>query len=121
MRKNIIKDKSFEFALKVILFSDKLIEKKRYVLSRQILRSGTSIGANIREAQQAESKRDFIHKLRIALKETEETEYWMLLCKEAYSEQDAEVLLCETEEIKKLLISIILKANDNLRIWGQQK
>lgn len=121
MRENVIKTKSFKFALEIIWLSDRLIENKRYVISNQLLRSGTSIGSNVREAQHAESKKDFIHKLRIALKETEETEYWLLLCKEAYGEQELEGLLFETAEIKKILISIILKANENLRSNVQRR
>jgi len=74
---------SFEFALAIIEFCELLEENKKYVIARQLLKSGTSIGANIREAQNAESKADFIHKLKIAAKEADETEYWIQLCKES--------------------------------------
>ncbi len=75
-KRNVVLEKSFEFALSIIEFSEQLEIKKKYVLARQILRSGTSIGANISEAQSCESKADFIHKLKIAAKEAEETKYW---------------------------------------------
>ena len=74
---NIIKDKSFKFAVRIVNFHKILIERKEYVMSKQILRSGTSIGANIREAQNAQSDADFIHKLSISQKETDETLYWL--------------------------------------------
>lgn len=77
MKNNIIKDKSYKFALRMVkLFQYLLNEKKEFVLSKQILRSGTSVGANIEEAYQGESKADFVHKLAIANKEAFETHYW---------------------------------------------
>jgi four helix bundle protein len=80
MKKNIIKEKSFSFALEVIQIYKKLnSEKKEFVMSKQLLRSGTSIGANIREAEYAQSKADFISKLSIALKESNEADYWIEL------------------------------------------
>lgn len=71
---------SLEFALEIIDFSEKLEENKQFVIARQILKSGTPIGSNIREAQNAESKPDFIHKMKIAAKEADETAYWLTLC-----------------------------------------
>jgi four helix bundle protein len=80
MKKNVIKEKSFSFALEVIQIYKKLSsEKKEFVMSKQLLRSGTSIGANIREAEYAQSKADFINKLSIALKEANEADYWIEL------------------------------------------
>lgn len=79
-KENVIVEKSFQFALKIIVYCDLLEEKRKFVISKQLLRSGTSIGANVREAQNAESKADFIHKLKLAAKEADETEYWLLLC-----------------------------------------
>ena len=73
--RNRIVDLTFRFALDIISFSEKLEEQKKYVIARQLLKSGTSIGANAREAQNCESKSDFIHKFKIAAKEAEETEY----------------------------------------------
>lgn len=72
---NLILKLTFEFALEIIKYSEKLDQQKKYIIAKQIIRSGTSIGANTKEAQNAESKKDFIHKLKIALKETDETEY----------------------------------------------
>jgi four helix bundle protein len=77
---NLIVKLSLEFAIEIIAFSELLENQKKIVIARQILRSGTSIGANIREAQNAESKIDFIHKMKIAAKEADETEYWLTLC-----------------------------------------
>jgi len=86
-------DLSFQFALDVIEYVEILEENKKYVLSKQLLRSGTSIGANIREAQSCESRQDFIHKFKIASKEAEETEYWLLLCKHSLNYPTNEELL----------------------------
>jgi len=80
---NVVKDKSFLFAVRVVnLYKYLTLEKKEYVLSKQLLRSGTAIGALVREAEHGESKADFVHKLAIALKEANETEYWILLLNE---------------------------------------
>ncbi|MCB1172428.1 MAG: four helix bundle protein [Leptospiraceae bacterium] len=77
--KNILRDKSYQFALQIVQLSRKLDEQRDYVLSKQILRSGTAIGALVRESEYAQSKADFAHKLSIALKEANETEYWLQL------------------------------------------
>ena len=79
-RKNIIVDLTLEYALKVIEYSEQLSKLKKFDMASQIFRSGTSIGANIREAQNAESKKDFIHKFKISAKEADELEYWLTLC-----------------------------------------
>jgi len=82
--KNVLREKTYAFALKIVELSKELIEqKKEYILSKQILRSGTSIGAIIRESEYAQSKADFISKLSIALKETNETDYWLSLLKDS--------------------------------------
>lgn len=110
MRKNIILDKSFDFAVRIVNLNKHLAsEHKEYVLSKQVLRSGTSIGALVRESQHAESNADFIHKLSIALKEANETEYWLLLLnKTGYLEdQQFSSLHNGIEELIKLLVSII--------------
>ena len=107
---NIVKDKSFAFALRVVKLNKYLCDEKReYVLSKQLLRSGTAIGALIREAEHAESKLDFIHKMSIALKEANETDYWIellyqsdILDKRSYKSLKPDVL-----ELIKLLASII--------------
>lgn len=110
-RKNEILDLSFEFALEIIEYSELLESNRKYVIARQLLKSGTSIGANIREAQSSESRADFIHKLKIAHKEAEETDYWLLLCEKAKNypspamEMNAMLL-----SIQKLLNKIISSA-----------
>jgi four helix bundle protein len=106
-KKNVILEKSFEFALAIIEFSEELENHKKFVIARQLLKSGTSIGANIREAQGAESKLDFIHKLKVAAKEADETEYWLLLCHHSNSYPFNESLLQKLMEIQKLLSAII--------------
>ncbi|HLP65313.1 four helix bundle protein [Flavobacterium sp.] len=110
MTKNAVKEKSFSFAIEIIHFY-KIIsqERKEFVLSKQLLRAGTSIGANIREAEHAESKADFIHKLSIALKEANETEYWLdLLFETKYINiEEFDKIKPKVVELLKLLISII--------------
>lgn len=106
-KENIIVDKSFQFALEVVVYCELLEENRKYVLSRQLLRSGTSIGANVREAQNAESKADFIHKIKLAAKEADETEYWLLICKNTPSYPFDEKLLIHVHELMKILSKII--------------
>ncbi|WP_067147168.1 four helix bundle protein [Pseudotamlana agarivorans] len=109
-RDNVIKTKSFNFAVRIVnLYRFLITEHKEFVLSKQLLRSGTSIGANVREAEHAESKADFIHKLSISLKEANETEYWLDLLKETGYLNNSEYLSLEfdVKEILKLLTSII--------------
>lgn len=98
-RRNVILEKSFDFALTIIAFSELLESQNKYVISKQLLRSGTSIGANIREAQSCESKADFVHKLKIAAKESEETKYWLLLCKHSPAYPFDESILSKLDEI----------------------
>lgn len=107
LKENVIINLTFEFALKIIDFCDGLDELKKFTLSNQLFRSGTSIGANAREAQNAESKADFIHKFKISAKEVEETEYWLLLCKHSKKLPDSTPLLSELEPIKKIINKII--------------
>jgi four helix bundle protein len=80
---NLIVKMTLEFALEIIDYAELLESHKKYVVANQLLKSGTSIGANVREAQNAESKSDFVHKLKIAAKESDETEYWIKLCEMA--------------------------------------
>lgn len=105
---NRIVDLSFDFALQIISFSEQLEQRRKFAIANQILRSGTSIGANISEAQNSESKLDFIHKLKIAAKEADETEYWLSLCKFADNYPFQEDLLDQVHEIQRLLTSIII-------------
>lgn len=106
-KENIVVEKSFQFSLKVVLYCELLENKKKYVLSRQLLRSGTSIGSNIREAQNAESKVDFIHKMKLAAKEADETEYWLLICKHTPTYPFEDSLLSAVQELIKILSKII--------------
>jgi four helix bundle protein len=110
MKDSIVKKKSFDFALRIVKLYQLLVhDKKEFVLSKQLLRSGTSIGANIREAEQAESKSDFIHKTSVSLKEANESEYWIeLLYKADYIDKYQYISLSnDLKEILKLLTSII--------------
>ncbi|MES2431718.1 MAG: four helix bundle protein [Bacteroidota bacterium] len=104
---NLIVDLSFEFALAIIKYAELLDTNRKYIISKQLLRSGTSIGANIKEAQSAESRNDFIHKMKIAAKEAEETEYWLLLCKSSEGYPNCEDLSNKCISIKKVLSKII--------------
>ncbi|MDI1316164.1 four helix bundle protein [Flavobacterium sp.] len=108
-KQNVIKQKSFTFAIEIVTLYKILVERKEFVLSKQLLRSGTSIGANVREAEHAQSKADFIHKLSIALKEANETEYWMdLLFETQYiSETEFQAIKPKITELLKILVSII--------------
>ena len=98
---------AFEFSLEIIAFCELLELQKKYVIARQLLKSGTAIGANITEAQNAESKADFIHKFKIAAKEGEETEYWLLLCDYAASYPDCKELLKKVESLNKMIGKIL--------------
>ena len=112
-KENQIVDLSLEFSLKIIEFSELLEDQRKFVIARQILRSGTSIGANINEAQNAESRADFIHKLKISAKEADETEYWVKLCEKADSYPNPEGLLEMLLSIQKLLSKIIHSTKQN--------
>ena len=119
MRENPLIDKSIAFAVRIIKLHRYLLRsKKETVISKQIVRSGTSIGANINEANYGQSKADFIAKLHIALKETAETEYWLrlLVLSEYMDEKMSESLLNECLEIKRLLIASINTAKNNAQI-----
>lgn len=107
IEKNIILNLCFKFSLMIIDFCEKLESEKKYVISRQLLKAGTSIGANIMEAQNAESKPDFIHKMKIAAKEAGETQFWLLLCEHSEHYPTSKHLLIKVEELNKLLGKII--------------
>lgn len=118
MKENIVKNKSFVFAVKVVKLYQFLCEQKReFVLSKQLLRSGTSVGAMVREAEHAETKNDFKHKMGIAQKEINETIYWLELLKETeyLTQEQFESINSDAVEIIKLITSIIksVKANIN--------
>ena len=117
-RENVLKDKSFAFALRVVKAYKFLAkEKNEYVLSKQLLRSGTAIGALVREAEYAQSVPDFINKMSIALKETNETEYWLLLLKTSdYMEEEVFLsIINDCQELLKLLISTINTSKKKLK------
>ena len=110
MSESILKTKSFDFAVRIVKLSRSLMqEKQEYVLSKQILGPGTSIGANIEEANQAQSRKDFIHKLAIALKEATETNYWIRLLRESGSLETAlaDSFLDDCRQIEKMLTASI--------------
>ncbi len=109
-RGNVLKDKSYQFALRIVkVYKFLAFETKEYVLSKQLLRCGTSIGANVAEANQAQSRPDFISKLAIALKETVETEYWLNLLQDSdyLTKAQAESLLTDCIELKAILTASI--------------
>jgi four helix bundle protein len=104
---NIIVKLTFEFALIIIEYSEDIEKLNKYVIARQLLKSGTSIGANVREAQNAQSKADFIHKMKIALKEVDETEYWLLLCNGSKNYPNSNELMSKLKPIRQILNKII--------------
>ena len=110
MSKSILRDKSYLFAIRIVKLSQYLqTEKKEYILSKQIIRSGTAIGALIKEAEFGQSKPDFINKLNIALKEANETEYWIMLLKDTdyLTEQQFTSIIEECRELIKMLVASI--------------
>ncbi|HEY9123732.1 MAG TPA: four helix bundle protein [Bacteroidales bacterium] len=113
MKENIVKDKSFKLAIRIVrLFQYLQTEKKEFIISKQLLRSGTAVGAMVREAEHAESKADFVHKMAIAQKECNETLYWLeLLMATQYLTEHEFMSICEeTTEIIKLITSIVKSA-----------
>ena len=108
MKENLIQGKSFDFSLSIIQLYKKIQGNKEFMLSKQVLRSGTSIGANIEEAVAAQSKKDFLHKMSIASKEARETRYWLkLLNQSKLVEFDYTVYLNQIEEIINILTKIV--------------
>ncbi len=109
MKDNVIQKKSYEFALRIIALYRKLCKGNEFVLSKQLLRSGTSIGANVEEAQAGQSRADFISKMSIASKEARETNYWLRLLRDSGTIDESEVkpLLAESEAIINILTSIV--------------
>jgi four helix bundle protein len=113
---NFLKEKSYAFALQIVkLYRYLAQEKREFVLSKQLLRSGTSIGANIEEANQAESRMDFIHKLSIAHKEAFETHYWLRLLRDGGYLEDAiaQPILSDCEQIQRMLTASIKTSKSN--------
>ena len=113
-KENLIVKLTFEFALDIIEFSEELESNRKYAIARQIIRSGTSIGANVREAQNAESRNDFIHKFKIAAKEADETEYFLLLCQFSKGYPFNKELIDKLNVINKILSKIIASSKGGL-------
>jgi four helix bundle protein len=109
-QKNVIVEKSLEFAVAIVRFCELLDEKRKYVVSKQLLRSGTSIGANVFEAQHAESKADFVHKMKIAIKEANETLYWLLICEKSENYPTNSSLKNMVEELIRIISKIIISS-----------
>ncbi|WP_026811127.1 four helix bundle protein [Arenibacter latericius] len=117
MRENVVKNKSFDFAIRVVKLSQFLCDQqKEFVLSKQLLRSGTSVGAMVKEAEHAETKKDFIHKMAIAQKEINETMYWLelLFQTEYLNKEQFESVNTDALEIIKIITSIIKTAKANI-------
>ncbi|MFN3487542.1 MAG: four helix bundle protein [Emticicia sp.] len=117
MRENIVKNKSFSFAVRVVKLYQYLCEqKKEFILSKQLLRSGTSVGAMVREAEHAETKNDFKHKMGIAQKEINETIYWLELLKETQylTTEQFEGINADAVEIIKLITTILKSVKSNI-------
>ena len=118
MAESILKNKSYAFAIRVVKLSQFLqSEKKEFVLSKQVLRSGTSVGALIREAEFGQSKADFVNKMSIALKEANETEYWLSILKDTgyMDEKLFESMQSDCKELIAMLVSSIKTAKQNLK------
>lgn len=109
-RRNVVAERSVAFSLGIIRFTEVLEQDRKFVIAKQLLRSATSIGANIFEAQNAESKADFIHKMKIAAKEASETTYWLLLCEKSESYPFDRALTYQLEELIRILSRIIATA-----------
>ena len=107
IEQNLVLKLSFDFSLVIIEFCEILEANKKYIVARQLLKAGTSIGANAMEAQNAESKADFIHKIKIAAKEGDETQYWLLICEKSDSYPTPEGLADKLDALNKILGSIL--------------
>ena len=118
MKESVVGDKSFDFAVRIIrLYKYLSDEKKEYVLSKQLLRSGTSIGANIQEGLQGQSKKDFLMKMNISLKEASETKYWLRLLRAAdyLTEKEQKSIFEDCIELEKMLTSIVKTTSENIK------
>jgi four helix bundle protein len=111
---NIILKKTIEFSLAIISYTEELESKKKYIIARQLFKSATSIGANIHEAQNCESKLDFIHKVKVAAKEIEETKYWLTLCKSAPTYPFREQLEKDLKEIALIIYKILSSSKKSI-------
>ncbi len=107
IEQNLVLRLTFDFALAIIDFCERLEAEKKYVVAKQLLKSGTAVGANAMEAQNAESKSEFIHKFKIAAKEAEESQYWLLLCDYSKTYPDCKELLSSIDSINSVINKII--------------
>ena len=115
-KENVIQSRSFDFAMEIIKFYKHCLDTNEYVLSKQLVRSGTSIGANVEEASAAQSKKDFIAKMSISSKEARETRYWLrLFSKSGIIEYDYTFLMKEIEEIINILTAIVKTSQQNIK------
>jgi len=116
MKQGVVANKSYKFAKNIVILYRQLTEiKKEFIMSKQLLRSGTSIGANITEALRGQSRKDFLAKMYISIKEADETKYWLkLLIDTGYIDDKNKVLLKDCEEISKILNAIIRTTRNNL-------
>ena len=113
---NIIKEKTYQFAIDIVLLYKEMMNQNEFVLSKQIVRAGTSIGANIEESVAAQSRKDFISKMAISSKEARETNYWLRLIRDANLLKDVDLtrLINESEEIIKIITSIVKTSKANI-------
>ncbi|AEW01702.1 four helix bundle protein [Niastella koreensis] len=98
---------SFNFSLKLVQYCEQLENARKFIIMNQLLRDGTSIGANVLEARNPESRADFIHKMKVAAKEADEAQYWLMLCENSESYPDCKELIIKLDEIQKILTKII--------------
>ena len=110
---NLIVDLTFRFAIDIVEYAEKLEANRKYILARQLLKSGTSIGANVHEAQNAESDDDFIHKMKVAAKEMDESIYWLRICSHSYGYPDTSNLMKQIYSIQNVLNKIIATSKRN--------
>ena len=106
-RENVVVEKSIEFSLLIVTFCEKLEKERKFIIANQLLKSGISVGANIHEAQNAESKADFIHKIKIAAKELEETKYWLIICERSESYPFQAILKEKINELGLIVYKIL--------------
>nr|WP_315028638.1 four helix bundle protein [uncultured Chryseobacterium sp.] len=119
MVSSIVDGKAYTFALKIVsLYKGLTTDKKEFILSKQLLRSGTAVGALIRESEHAESKKDFLHKMSIALKEANETKYWLELLRDSeyITFSDFEVIFPLIDELIRIIVSIVKTTKKNLGV-----
>ncbi len=114
MNNNPILQKSFDFSVHLMVYTEQLESIRKFNLANQLLRCGTSIGANVREAQNPETLKDFIHKMKVAAKEAEETTYWLELCMASNSYPDCSHLLEKVQELNRILTAIIYSSKQKL-------